>query len=147
MERTSKEKDKDFLKVIAESGGRANITEIKKQANLSRNEANGRFRKLEDEEIIKIEYEEFKSRCERKVAILTKKGQSILQTGEIGNPENTPVLNHTERIEELEDQLGELREHNRELERVCRNLIKRQVVLMRRFDRDTIEKEAAAVKV
>ena len=110
-------KSVQFLKTVRYYGGEANISEIRSMTGLTRNEANYRFRKLLDMDLIDITTESSPGELEdRKVAHLTGKANRELERGLGGatksglvisdEPEATEVSR--ERFKEMEQKLDRL---------------------------------------
>lgn len=128
MNRSSSEKDRDFLRAIEKLGGEAIISEIKEVADLSTNEANGRFRKFENDNLIEVNHEEYNPHQFRKIAILTDKGYSEIAKGDFGDPTETPeILSHNDQIEELKSAVESQNEKIQELKN-------RQLAIFRAID-------------
>jgi len=75
-------KSVQFLNAVRYYGGKANITEIRKMTGMNRNEANYRFRKLLDMELIDVTSEKSPGDLpDRKVAHLTGTARRELEKG------------------------------------------------------------------
>lgn len=108
-----------FLNAVRYYGGEATITDIRKLTGLNRNEANYRFRKLEDMELITVSYgESIGDNAPPKIAELTGKARQELERG-LGSatqsgliisddPETDEVSR--ERFIEMQNELERLRE-------------------------------------